>query len=496
MNDGGMFYVMVKDLQNNGLFLPAYTSYNLSQIPYAYPPLSFYTAAVFNQVLNFDLVSFFRIYPLFFNILSIPAFFLLAHEITNNYRQALLSTGFYAVLLPGFEWLITGGGLTRSPSHTFFILSLYLFLKFLRTRDRKDFIFSTLAASLMTLHHIEYLWLLAISLIAFSIKPLKWKNAFLTLTVFFGGVALITSPYWISILSYHGLSPFIAAFSAGDFNPAMSLSRLLLMMFTQETITNYVNVLAIIGLFYCVFARKWEILTWFVLIIFLKPRSAERSLIFPVVIFAAIVLDEIIYPALDKIYKAYRYSDESSSGDGRKRKFHIPNFGLIFLTFSILYPFYLGFFNTTVGHPTLSSISKSEIQAMEWVSDNTPTDSKFIVMSPESKWSIDRVAEWFPALAGRKSLITAQGSEWLQDGDFEARKILYHDLKACMGIGEPCLEAWRENNKMDFSHIYLTKTDCTQFNEPCLNFFAATLVQSEKYITIFENEDSLIFSRK
>jgi hypothetical protein len=42
INDGGTFYAMIEDLKANHFLLPAFTSYNYLNIPYAYPPLSFY----------------------------------------------------------------------------------------------------------------------------------------------------------------------------------------------------------------------------------------------------------------------------------------------------------------------------------------------------------------------------------------------------------------------------------------------------------------------
>jgi len=39
INDGGMFYVMILDLRAHRFLLPAFTSYNHLNIPFAYPPL-------------------------------------------------------------------------------------------------------------------------------------------------------------------------------------------------------------------------------------------------------------------------------------------------------------------------------------------------------------------------------------------------------------------------------------------------------------------------
>ena len=41
INDGGMFAVMVDDLKASRYILPAFTSYNHLNIPFAYPPIGF-----------------------------------------------------------------------------------------------------------------------------------------------------------------------------------------------------------------------------------------------------------------------------------------------------------------------------------------------------------------------------------------------------------------------------------------------------------------------
>ena len=38
LNDGGLFYTMVQDLQENGYRIPETTRYNQLNLPYAYPP--------------------------------------------------------------------------------------------------------------------------------------------------------------------------------------------------------------------------------------------------------------------------------------------------------------------------------------------------------------------------------------------------------------------------------------------------------------------------
>ena len=50
LNDGGLFYQMARDLQSANYRLPAETTYNGAHIPFGYPPLGIYLAAILDAV--------------------------------------------------------------------------------------------------------------------------------------------------------------------------------------------------------------------------------------------------------------------------------------------------------------------------------------------------------------------------------------------------------------------------------------------------------------
>ena len=78
LNDGGLFYAMTKDLQENHFRIPAVTSFNGANIPYAYPPLAFYLYGFISMATNGSLMDLFRLLPAIIASLSIPAFYWLA----------------------------------------------------------------------------------------------------------------------------------------------------------------------------------------------------------------------------------------------------------------------------------------------------------------------------------------------------------------------------------------------------------------------------------
>jgi hypothetical protein len=82
INDGGMFYVMIADLRASHFLLPAFTSYNHLNIPFAYPPLSFYIAGLISSfgISTFELL---RWLPPLISTLSIFAFSWMASLMLN-----------------------------------------------------------------------------------------------------------------------------------------------------------------------------------------------------------------------------------------------------------------------------------------------------------------------------------------------------------------------------------------------------------------------------
>ena len=124
INDGGLFYQMVEDLLENNLSLPETTTYNNSEIPYAYPPLAFYVVAILKLITQLPLLFLFRMVPLVTSILVILAYYLLARKILGDGILTSLSVLFFALLPRSFEWFLMGGGITRGLGFLFAILAI------------------------------------------------------------------------------------------------------------------------------------------------------------------------------------------------------------------------------------------------------------------------------------------------------------------------------------------------------------------------------------
>ena len=124
VNDGGMFYVMVEELKANHFALPAFTGYNLSGIPFAYPPFGLYVTALISSLLRIPALDIVRWLPPLVSTLALLAFYLMADEILGSHLQAGLATIFYGLVPDSFGWAIMGGGITRSFGLLFLFLTI------------------------------------------------------------------------------------------------------------------------------------------------------------------------------------------------------------------------------------------------------------------------------------------------------------------------------------------------------------------------------------
>ncbi len=97
INDGGMFFAMIEDIQANHFLLPAFTSYNHLNIPFAYPPLSLYLGALLSApgIPTADIV---RWLPPIVSSLSILAFYWMASRMLGSRPTAALATVAYALM--------------------------------------------------------------------------------------------------------------------------------------------------------------------------------------------------------------------------------------------------------------------------------------------------------------------------------------------------------------------------------------------------------------
>jgi len=437
LNDGGFFYQAIIDLQRAKYSLPVFTTYNLNHIPFAYPPLGFYLGAFLSELFNWPVLAVIRLLPAVISLLTVPAFYLLALRILPTKTQVLFATLGFAFLPTSFDWLIVGGGLTRSLGFLFAILTLWQVHALYTTGLKRHLLLSTLFASLTILSHPGTAWFACFSslviLVFYGWDRKGWfhKSAAVAL-----GVTLLTAPWWAVVASRHGGAVLMAPFQTESLTLAAVLTPFSF-LFTNEPLLDILAFCGLVGVLVSLRDRSYFAPAWLVSVFLFESRLGATYAVIPVSLLIGVGIDLGLRPILDP-------DPETRTGKG------IPWVAKAALGFLVVYAIinaYLGI--------DYQVVTPEQRAAMEWIESNTPADSRFLVLTGTPEYGTDRVSEWFPSLSQRTSLTTPQAHEWLPDREFTRRIALHAALQACAVQDLSCIERWAAQEELRFSHIYI-----------------------------------------
>jgi len=485
INDGGMFAVMVDDLKASGYLLPAFTTYNHLNIPFAYPPLGFYLGRIAADLFGLSAPEALRWVPAFFASLSIPAFYWLALRLLKDKYYAAISTFFFALMPRALSWFVMGGGLTRSPGQFFLLLTLAVVIRLYEENRRVDIFWAGLFGGLAVMSHPEAAVHTSVSAVFLWFILSRSRTAFVHSLFVAVLVLLVSAPWWGTVIHYHGMGPLFNAAQTGK--NLLAVFHLLFFVFTDEPYATVIAVLGLIGIGNRLIRRDYLLPLWLAIPFLVEGRSAAGPAAIPLAMLAAIGLVEVVLIAMrPKVENDPLQSDQLSAVER-----NILIYILLYLIFSTS-QFGLQLSNATLYPP--------DREAMRWVHENTPVDSRFLVLTGTSSVSCDSVLEWFPALTGRQSIYTVQGTEWTKGADFNDYVRSTYPVQECLTSNDAaCLDAAVSRSTYDF--IYLSKTlrvdNCSQLDLPrTFPYFIEHMRLDDGFNVVYETDGAVIFRQQ
>ncbi len=486
INDGGMFYVMIEDLLTNDFKLPLFTTYNNLDIPYMYPPFSFYFTGSLSKVLDINLISLFQFLPAIVSSISVIAFYFLAKNITNSHNVAVLGTLSFALIPATYSWFVMGGGISRSLYLLFYILATnYTYHLFTNKQVKKNVIWLTiLFNSLVVLSHPEAALQVFMSGILLFFIFGRNRSGTINAGLVGAGVLVFTSIWYIPVIQNHGLAPVFSAFQTGGYS-MVSLWFIFVPSFGQEQFFTLFSVLALIGLAIKLQHRKNFLVLWFALPLIVEPRSGPAFSIIPMSILAGIALSYLLTHIFSEQYQSLiQTNDDWPNLLERSKSVRILMAYIVLV--GVISAFY---FSNLLSNISLSSDGRS---AMQWVHENTPEDSKFITITGSVEPFSDPTTEWFPALTNRENINTIQGQEWLLGNEFSGFKSSLSALQNCNNEGLKCVKKWAEDHQLIFNYIYIQKTNIAT-NEKLPALLNYQLTNNDEVKFIYENNSVIIY---
>jgi hypothetical protein len=474
VNDGGLFLHMTRDLQNNHFALPITTTYNDANIPFTYPPLGFYIIGAIQNLSKISLLALSTYLPAIFSALAILAFYYLTLQFTNDQLKAALAALFYALIPKSFDWAIMGGGVTRAPALCFSFLTLAFAYRLFTTKDSRHILPTALFAALLTLTHPEITFQTVFSVFVLALFFLRGRKSILHSLIIFIAVVVLTSPWWLTVLSRHGFAPFQAALGAHPRDLATSLLYLFQFNLSGEAILAVVAVLGLIGLIRDFRHHDFFLPAWIGLSFLSDPRAAPFASLTPLVLLAV--------KGFESTLKGLGESEPFENGFTSK-------FARYVLFGTIAYLFLSGMIASMQFGNGLRLLPE-ERQALTWIVDHTPADSRFLVLTGDAALS-DPLSEWFPALTERISLVTVQGHEWTPGSPLIENMKSYNRAQVCLNENVDCLAKW------DFDYLYIRKVKPQREGGVIrqVSLLEMDLRKSGEYSVVYDSDVAVIFER-
>lgn len=470
INDGGMFAVMMRDLQANNFLLPTFTTYNLANIPFAYPPLAFYIGALL-QIFGISETQILIWLPAFLSSLTIPLFYLLVFQLTKSRIHASLAAMFFALTPGNYVWLLMGGGLTRALGTCFLILAIYFVHRAYQESNIKITTFAIIFCSLTVLSHPQMALIATVSSFIFLLFAVRMKKSILHATIIAFGTLLFTSIWWVNIISQHGFDVFISAGQSG--NLRASLTALIENLFSIQTFLPFATIFRILGLTWLIYKKRFDLLIWGFSLYLIDQRSAPilTSFLFPIL--SAFGFADVL-PAFINWFRNKKFTPLPYE---KLFNHHASSMTLLGITFYLFIE--CGFHAFVIRNLTLPNEAR---EVMIWIKENTTPENSFLILTGREDVMTDPVQEWFPALAERHSETTLQGLEWTLQNEFENRWNQLAELQQCEDL--ICVNNQAQAMNLEFTYLMLDKS----------NFDVEKFILNISNV-IFENDRYMVVSQ-
>lgn len=444
LNDGGLFLSMTRELQAAGYVIPETTGYNGLEIPYVYSPMGFYVAAAINDVLGIPLVDLFRILPLLFSIALIPAFFLVARQLLAPSEGAVATVAF-ALLPRSWEWMVLGGGVTRSLGFLLALLAIAAAIRMYRTSTPRWIALTGLAAGATALAHPQAAVFAALSVVILLVViGRSWSGARALLLAGVVG-ALVVGPWLTVMLLRHGLDPFVSARATGG-GFLLGVILFLKMRFTGAPFMDVLGFIGFAGFAVALSQRRWLAPVWLVLILLVDSRGGAT--------YAMVPLGMLVGVAVGTGLRAMRIELEPRRPLSMVRSHP----GLAGAALAVLVMAVASNQGAVAKDDSpLHPVTPEQRSAITWASRQLPGDAAVAIVTALDHWERDRLSEWFPTLTAQRSVATFQGFEWLGLEDWRAQLRAYHELQDCGRGTVACLAAWTEEHEVEADYVLVPK---------------------------------------
>jgi hypothetical protein len=474
----GLYLLIAERISEAGYALPkTIPYYTEGGVPLSYPPLMFYVVALIQDLTGVDPVTITRFLPGIVTVVYLVPLYLLSRDLLNSRPQAALASLIVAVSPPVLQWHISAGGIVRAPAFLFALTGIYSGLRLYRDRDQRWVVHSLVLFTLTVLTHPVYTVFFALS---YFLLFLEYDRTLWGLlrgaVVGFGGL-LLAAPWWTQVMAYHGVDVFTAAAGThgGIGGGIPSVASLVNVHPDSAFIGTVWSIIPVLGVAYLLKERRYFLPVWFVAVAFALGKSRFTLTVGSLII--AVFLLEVVGGWLKQ---------ESSIAVGRRGvvTFTLALIATVGLAGGAMYT--TSDVNAHAGSPSLPQfIDQRDVEAMNWVEENTGSDATFVVQGD--------AAEWFPQQTKRTMLVGPWGVEWEGNEPYNRQLDLYRGVSSCNSATCMTQTLSEENVRPDYIYLPKGKFTVRGMQYQRTSQLAMSMHLSPRYQTVFENDGVIIF---
>lgn len=468
--DGGLIVVMVDDLRAAGLALPPITTYNHTDLPFVYPPLGLYAAAVLGELTGVSSLDVVRILALALSLATLGAFGLLAFRALAP-LAAVGAVAAYALMPHAYDGIVAGGGVTRGMGLLFALLAISVAVSPAGLSRRAAVTLGVLVG-LSALSHPQAGLMAAAGSAVFGYRR-RSRTSVVALLAAAGVAVLIVVPWLVVVTADHGWGAVLAA--GHRWEPLTGVIRLLSLSFSGAAFTDLFLLFGVLGLAADLSRRAPRLAALLVSLVLAGEAGGPFLAALPWSLLAGVGIQFVVE----------RYGPRRRAMD---------RYVAVAVGAAALFLALVGSLGSAVDETSrLQRVGPEQVAAMRWVAEDSNPETRFIVATTVV-WGFDEISEWFPAIAKRQSVATVQGSEWLGADGFGAQRDLHSGVLACTRSTVRCMAEWAADTGFADAWLFIPKG---QVNGPlspndCCPALRATVLESTFFEVVYDGVGATI----
>lgn len=481
----GLYLQMAEQVRVGGYHPPvSIDHYTAGGIPFAYPPLTVYVAAVVHDLTGVAPMTYARVVPGFVVTATVVPYYYLAREFLGSRPRASLAAVVVAVAPPVLRWHLSAGGIVRTPAFLFALASVYGGAMLFRAGDRRWIVPTAVVLGLTALSHPVYPVYVVLSfLLMYAVYDRSLRGIAAGVAVGAGGLALSLPWVWW-VTTTHGLGSFAAA--AGTHSGLWGGTYRISQEFVQpvahlDTVTPFYAV-AFLGAGVALVRRRPFLPVWMGLSGYVLAEG--RFLYVAGGMLVALVTFEGVGMATASGTGTATATASDTSPTGRRTVVAAVVVAAAAVTIGTL--FAAGAIDPNHGGRTQPAfLDTGSVRAATWVQGNTDPAADFVVVGD--------LAEWFPSLADRTSLVGPWGVEWRGNAEYVRQIRLFESISACDSAG--CLSAVLDRADVHPEYVVVPKDHYTVRGRAVRTStrLRRSLLASDRYTLTYETPDTMVF---